>query len=268
MYKYLYGFKLYFRNAFEYRFNTFTSLFFSNLRLLIIILFWRLIYGGDTQIVLNGFTLPGVVTYFIVMDIIGSILFSLRNSGFMYSGMIKNGSLGPALLKPHNLNMSIYFRNLSTGIPGIIPQIIFVACILPFIAKFLVWELDAAGAISIFLFILAGTVSAHLICSLLGYMAFWLEEANAVMWSFAVLLNMLTGFFLPLDFFPKWSIQILELLPTSSWGYIQAKIYIGLYPPEKQAILYAAQVIWIGILLLLNAFVWKRGVKKFSSVGG
>jgi len=268
MYKYLYGFKIYFLNAFQYRFNTLIGLVFGNLRLLIFIVFWFLIYGGDMHKVLNGFTLPGIVTYLIIMDIFGGVVYTLRNSGFIYSAMIKNGSFGPALLKPHNLNMNIYFRNLSESIPAAFPQLAFVVCIMPVAARYMIWDLSLVNAVSIFVFLAVGTVSAHLLCSLLGYMAFWMEEANAVMWSFMVLFNIVSGFFLPIDFFPKWSVPILEILPTSSWGYIQTKIYIGLYPLDKQIYLLAAQIIWIGIMLLANTAILRRGVKKFSSVGG
>jgi ABC-2 type transport system permease protein len=102
----------------------------------------------------------------------------------------------------------------------------------------------------------------------MGYMAFWLEEATAVMWSLVVLFNILTGFFLPLDFFPQWSVAILEMLPFASWGYIQTKLYIGFYTLDKQVILFAVQVAWVFALLLFNKMVWEKGVRKYSAVGG
>jgi ABC-2 type transport system permease protein len=259
---------MHFLNALQYRFNTFIGLIFGNVRLLIVIIFWNLIYGGDTQKIIRGFTLPGVITYLIAADIFGGMIFALRNSGFVYSSMIKSGSLGPELLKPYNLNMSVYFRNLSGCIPGNAPQIALVICVLPFAGKYFIWNFNLLNAVFIFIFLAAGTISAHLLCSTLGYLAFWFEEADAVMWSFLVLFNMLSGFFLPLDFFPEWSIPILELMPTSSWGYIQSKIYIGFYTPVKIFTLLSVQIIWIGALLCLNAAVLQIGVKKYSSVGG
>jgi len=268
MTKYLYGFKLYFLNSFNYRFNAFIKTIFSNLRLLIIIFFWVLIYGGDTQKVLSGFTLAGIITYLVIMDVFGLLIYGLRSSGFVISGMIKSGSLGPALLKPQSLNMLVYFRNLADGVTSTIPQVVLVACIMPFVSRFLVWDVSVLNLVSIVLFLVVGTVSTHLLCSILGYMAFWLEEANSIMWSFMVLFNILTGFFLPLDFFPGWSIRVLELLPFASWGYIQTKLYIGFYPPDEQLLLFAVQIIWVFALLVLNKVVWKKGVKKYSAVGG
>jgi len=268
MTKYLYGFRLYFLNAINYRFNSVIQTLFSNLRLLIIIFFWVLIYNNDTEKVLNGFTLYGIITYLVIMDVFGSLIYGLRTSGFDYSGMIKSGSLGPALLKPHSLNMHVYFRNLADGVTSSLPQILLVVCAMPIIARFLVWDLSLPGFIFIILFLIIGSISTHLMCSTIGFMAFWFEEANAVMWSFMVLFNILTGFFLPLDFFPGWSVGILEMLPFASWGYIQTKLYIGFYPINKIMLMLAVQILWIGILFLLNKVIWKKGIAKYSAVGG
>jgi len=241
---------------------------FSNVRLVITVVFWVLIYGGDPIRTLNGFTLSGIITYLVFIDVFGTVVYGLRNSGFEFCGMVKNGSLGPAILKPYNLGASVYFRNLAGGISGMLPQAALVVCALPFAARYLVWEINPVNAVFILLFMAAGTVSCHLLCSVLGYIAFWIEEANAVLWSFAVLLNVMTGLFIPLDFFPEWSVFALEMSPVASWGYIQTKIFIGLYPPGRQIILLITQVLWIGALLPLNALIWKKGVRKFSSVGG
>ena len=264
MKKYLYGFKLYFLNSFNYRFNAVINLMFGGLSMLITLFFWYLIYDGNNQKILNGFTFSGIITYFII----GSIFRAYNYPGFMFSGMIKSGSLGPALLKPHNLGLHIYFRNIANLITGMIPQTLFVLCLMPFIASYLTWNLNPINAITLVLFFVVGTVSNFLVWSLVGYMAFWLEEAEAVMWSFAVLCNFLTGMFIPLAFFPKRSIPVLEALPFSSWSYIPTKIYIGLYEPDMQAFLLFVHLLWIAVLLIINKAVWNSGVKKFTSVGG
>ena len=264
MKKYLYSFKLYFLDSFNYRFNAVINLLFGGLSMLIALLFWYFIYDGDNQKILNGFTFSGIVTYYII----GSIFHARNYPGFMFSGMIKSGALGPMLLKPHNLGLHFYFRNIANLITGIIPQALFVLTLMPFIAGFLTWNLNLINAISMILFFTTGTISNFLVWSLVGYIAFWLEEAEAVMWSCAVLCNFLTGMFIPLEFFPKWSIPILEALPFSSWSYIPTKIYIGLYGPGAQVYLLSVHILWIAILLILNKVIWNIGVKKYSSVGG
>jgi len=266
MSKYLYGFKLFFLNSFQYRFNTIVGLIFGNLSMIVTISFWNLIYGGDTTKVLNGFTLSGMITYFIVAGVFRS--FTLQGSGFQYTNLIKSGSLGALLLKPYNLSMAIYFQHLANCITGIIPQLALVLFVMPLISRFLTWQMSGINALFIIGFLLIASVSSHLLWSLFGYMAFWLEEATAVMWSLAVLLNMAMGMFIPLDFFPKWSISILEKLPFSAWGYIPTKIYLGYYSLEKQLTLLFVHLVWVGVLIVLHKLVWVTGLKRFSSVGG
>jgi len=262
--KYLYCFKIYFLDSFNYRFNAVVNLAFGGIGMLITLVFWHLIYAGDTDKVLNGFTFSGIATYFII----GSVFRSYNYPGFMYSGLIKSGQLGPVLLKPQHLGVSLYFRNLAGLVTGSIPQAVLVLCALPFAARFLTWNLNVQSAFFMLAFFVVGTISNFLVWSLAGYMAFWMEEADAVMWSFAVLCNFLTGMFLPLAFFPRRFVALLELLPFASWSYIPVNIYIGLYDMDKILFLLAAHAAWVGALALINKAVWDGGVKRFTSVGG
>ena len=266
MSKYLYGFKMYFLNSFNYRFNTFVSLIFGNISLFIEVLFWSLIYGGDMEKSINGYTLPSIVTYYFVGRLFRR--FILGSYGSDYVWMIKDGSFGRVLLKPYNINIYMYFKNLSGSITSMLPQALFVLAAAPFIAKYLTWNISFANAVFLILFLIISTVTSQLLTAIIGYMGFWLENAAAVMWSLAVLLNLLTGMFIPLDFFPEWSVPILEKTPFASWGYLPAKIYLGLFELNTLTELLITHIFWIVILLLLNKIIFKIGIKKYSSVEG
>jgi len=266
MKKYLYGFKLYFLNSFQYRFNTVINLLFGNMSLMVTMFFWVLIFNGDFRKTLNGFTLSGIITYFIVSNITSR--FTLQGSGFYYTSMVKSGSLGSVLLKPYRLVWSVYFQQLSTSITGLIPQVLFVLIALPFVAGFLIWNVTIMNILIMVLFVLIASVTSHLLWSIFGFLAFWMEEATAVMWSLAVLLNMAMGMYVPLDFFPKGWLSVLEKLPFAAWGYLPSKIYLGSLPMEKQLQLLLIHFSWIMILLMIHQLVWKAGIKRFSSVGG
>jgi len=112
------------------------------------------------------------------------------------------------------------------------------------------------------------TVISHLLWLLLGMMAFWLEQAQAVMWSFAVILNFLSGMFIPLDFFPRWSVRVLELMPFAAFSYIPAKLYMNQLSVAEGAYLLMVHILWIFVLMALNQMVWRAGTKKYSAVGG
>jgi len=98
--------------------------------------------------------------------------------------------------------------------------------------------------------------------------AFWLEQAQAVMWSFAVILNFLSGMFMPLDFFPEWSVRILELMPFAVFSHIPAKIYMNQISFAEGVYLLLVYILWVFVFTLLNMIVWKAGVKRYSAIGG
>lgn len=124
------------------------------------------------------------------------------------------------------------------------------------------------SAILLIIYLVTATVISHLIWLLLGMMAFWLEQAQAVMWSFAVILNFLSGMFMPLDFFPHWSVKVLEMMPFAAFSYTPAKLYMNQISVTKGTSLLIVYILWIFGLMALNLVVWRAGMKKYSAVGG
>jgi len=265
MRKYLYGFKIHFLQSFNYRFNTIINLIFSNIAILIQILFWRLIYNGDMEKALNGYTLSDMITYYFVGGIFRSFVYW---SGVHYNDMIRNGGFGSMLLKPYNISIAMYFRFFAHSFTGMLPQTLFVLVSLPFIGKYLTWNLNLTNLAFLVLFLIISSISSHLLQSVCGYTAFWLENSDGVIWSFVVFFNLVTGHFIPLDFFPKWTVPILEKMPFAAWGYLPRKIYLGLFELNELTALFVIHTLWIVILLALNKIIYNMGVKKYSSVGG
>ncbi len=266
MKKYLYGFKVFFLNAFHYRFNVMIHLFFGNVSTVITVLFWILIYKSNGRAEINGFSLSDMITYFMICSIVRGMIFS--NSGFAYAGMIKQGGLNSELLKPYSINVSLYFKNLASCITGIFPQFVLVAVLLPIVGIYFNTKISFLNLLFVLIFMVVATISSHLVWSVLGLMAFWMQEANAVMWSFAVLFNFISGMFLPLDFFPETLIAVIQWLPFSCWIYLPTKIYLGLFCPTEIGMLLVVNIGWIILLWGIYRAVWSAGIKKYSSIGG
>lgn len=266
MQKYLYGFKLYFLNSFHYRFNMLVNIIFNNLNIVITVLFWRIIFESNATQEINHYTVRDMTTYYIISILLRN--FILTDSGFYMSTTIKNGGLNGLLLKPYDCSMNNYFSHLASGITNLVPQLLVFAAFLPFISGLLTCNISMINMFFLICFLILSTISSHLVWSIIGLSAFWLENAEAVMWSFAVLFNFLSGMLLPLDFFPKWSLQIIERLPSATWGYIPSKIYINLYKAEEMVSLLIINIVAIFVLYFIKRVVWKRGLKRYSSIGG
>lgn len=266
MQKYLYSFKLYLLTSFQYRFDMVLGLVMSNISMFVTIIFWMLIYRSDGTGVINGYTVADMITFFVVSSLFRT--FILNGGGFEISGMIKSGELSKVIIKPFSISMLLYWKNLSNALFEFLKQFLFLLLIVPFFTKYLTWDLSVHSAILLIICLVTSTIVSHLIWLLLGMMAFWLEQARAVMWSFAVILNFLSGMFIPLDFFPDWSVKALELMPFAAFSYIPAKLYMNKLSFADGACLLVVYMLWILVLLALNLVAWRTGVKKYSAVGG
>lgn len=266
MRKYFYAFKLYILDSLHYRFNTVISLFFSGISTMITIFFWVIIFESGGSKSLNSYSLKNMITYYVIWNIVSA--FNLSNSGFYMNRMIKSGELNSVLIRPYSFTVANYFEQMSKGIIAIIPKLLLVLAILPLTKGYIVVNQDIVNVLITLIFLIISTISSFLIWSILGCMSFWIEESEAVMWSFAVLFNFLSGMFIPLDFFPEGISGLAEFMPTATWGYVPAKIIIGMYSFEKMSALLCANILSLFVLALIVKIVWVRGIRHYSSIGG
>lgn len=266
MRKYLYAFKLYILDSLHYRFNTVVSLLFSVINIMVTVFFWVIIFESGRSQSLNSYSLKNMITYYIVWNIVSA--FNLSNSGFYLNRMIKSGELNSILIRPYSFTVANYFEQLAKGIIEIIPKFLLVLVILPLIKEYMAVNQDIINVLFALGFFVVSTISSFLIWSVLGCMSFWIEESEAIMWSFAVLFNFLSGMFIPLDFFPKWISGLAEFMPTATWGYIPAKIISGMYSFEKMSVLLCANILSLFVLALIVKIIWVKGIRHYSSIGG
>ena len=124
MKKYFYQLIILLRTSFHYRFNTVVELLFSNMDLLITVLFWMLIYKSAGTGRLQTYTAADMVIYYLANSVLRR--FNLTNSSWEYVSSIKNGTLSAKLLKPCRIGGMIYVRNLALAVTGMLPAALFI----------------------------------------------------------------------------------------------------------------------------------------------
>lgn len=265
MKKHIYTFKMNALASMQYRFDSIFGLIMGNLGIVVTIIFWiAIMLEGDGQ--LNNYDVSGIITYFVISALFMRL--TLNGSGFELSGLIKGGGLSRFLLKPMSVPVHLYFKNLAQAGEGVLSQLILTLLVLPFVHMYISWKLTLFTGVLLLAYLVVATIISFNIWILFGKVAFWIQESTAVMYSFAVLMNFLTGMFIPLDFFPDWSQRVMELLPFSAFTFIPAKIFIGHYEPQKIVSMLSVHIMWILVLTLVNSIIWSRGIRRYSAVGG
>jgi len=250
----------------EYRFNTLLKIAFGNLEMFITIMFWIVIYRSNQLQQINSFGLEETVTYFVMYSITSK--FVLSSSGFYFNDLIKNGKLSSVLIKPYSPNLSIFFGGLADAITECVPQIIFVVILYPITQGYILLSCNIINLFFILLFLLFSAILSHLIWCIVGCLAFWVEEAMAIMWTVEIIFCFLAGQYLPLDFFPEVIRNVIEYCPWSCFGYIPVKIFLGHYSIEMMIKFVVIYLMWFVVLKIIFNFIWTKGNKHYAAVGG
>jgi ABC-2 type transport system permease protein len=100
---------------------------------------------------------------------------------------------------------------------------------------------------------------------MMSMLAFWTERAAAIeeLW-FAVHL-FLSGLIAPLDVYPESVRRLTELTPFPYLIYHPVNLLLGRGAPFGRAALVLA--VWGGVALIVQRWLWKRGLERYSAMG-
>ena len=108
---------------------------------------------------------------------------------------------------------------------------------------------------------------AYLVNSLIGLIGFWTLEVWGIVVASGRLIAILNGSLLPLNFFPHSLLRITQFLPFQYMYYVPVSIYLGKMGSAEALRQIFFQAIWVAVLLLFYVFLWRRGIKRYDSVG-
>jgi ABC-2 type transport system permease protein len=103
--------------------------------------------------------------------------------------------------------------------------------------------------------------------SLIGLLAFLVEETNSFELIYQKAVFILGGMLIPLDMFPTWLQPISKSLPFAYMMYAPARLFVK---PDISLFwqFLSVQWIWIVVLVALLALAYQRSVKSLAVNGG
>ncbi|PGL67103.1 ABC-2 family transporter protein [Bacillus sp. AFS055030] len=259
-----YSFTTY-KNIQVYRLDVFLRVITSILMVVAMREIWVAIYDNKPNLDDSlGVSLKDMATYATVSVII-SRLFIFPISSYI-SSRVKTGDIILDLQKPWNFQL----MNLSRAMGFVSFSLIYV--IFPIsIAIFLFSPINFPGIGKLFYFIISlllSIIMAFYIDFILGLLSFLFTE----IWGFNLivitLVQLCSGSFVPLWFFPDYIERVLTVLPFQGMYYIPLSIYIGKI--QEGEILYNLlfQGIWIVLLIFIGSLLIKWSEKQLLTVGG
>ena len=247
-----------------YRLNHFLSFLCVAVPLIAIIFLWRTIYAGVSTI--KGYSESMMITYYLLStwlaDLTGiTLLWEITSD-------IKDGNLSVYLLRPMSYQLYQLSAKLGVSLPySLIGAGIIIIFVISFARDFFI----PSNLLSIPLFLLTaflGALLAFQFSYLLSLSAFWLEESSAIQLFVEIFTLLLSGALFPLNLFPTLIYKMMEKLPFQYLIYFPINIYLGRVRGVEIAKGMILEIAWIIILQALIALIWRRGVRRYSAVGG
>jgi len=231
------------------------------------IIIFKSIYSYNQSQTIVGYSFSQMVWY------IGSTFFISRliycNPENSISEGIISGELALRLLKPIGLLKWEYAKAISSK------PVVFTTEFLPtFVIFIYIIPPDFLSIIVFIKFIIISALSFHLfflINFFIGTLAFDFKSARAFTDIKNILIVLLGGAFLPIDFFPKTVQKIIFYLPFKFFYYVPSNFFINKEGYQGISVFIETIVImliWIVLILLLCTFLWKLMLKRFCSAGG
>ena len=239
-----------FLNNMVYRFDYIMGIVNTLLTFFIFNCIYKALYGAAVEI--GGITFSMVSTNFI-LSLGLSNAFQFDDEFVMHK--LKDGSIVNEFIKPVNFKLRILAENLGDSffricfnfIPALIITLIFTNIEKP------------AGIEGLILLYISFIVQM---------LAFWLFSVWSISTIKKVVINVLSGSMVPLWFMPDNIMKIISYTPLDSIYFTPIKLYLGQMQSSEIVFNFSRQLLWIVVLYLIGAILWKFGQKKLIVQGG
>lgn len=212
---------------------------------------WTAVYPGD----------PFIGRYYVAV-----ILVTLMTESFeqhVFSERVYDGTISHELLRPQPVVIGVLGTNLAIRIWLTVMGLPLVLVVAVSMGESFAWQ---AIALSLPLIALSAAL-VFLWTFLLSMTAFWTDRVHAIVGFGSYLSFLLGGTAAPIALLPGPWERIAEILPFYGMIGLPAEIAVGRREGLDIVSGLVYQLGWIAILIVAAMWVWRRGVRRYTSVG-
>jgi ABC-2 type transport system permease protein len=249
------------RNHLAYVYDFLIRSLFLLVILYVFLQLWTVTFEGVGSSTIAGYRFDQIIWYLIFAE---AIIMASPRLSLKVEEEVKKGDVGYQLTRPMSYLLYHYAAymgeaavrltiNLAVG--GTLGLVVFG--VPKFGMGWLGYLLLAAGAFTV----------NFLISMMLALCAFWVEETRGLEFVYNKLLFTIGGMMLPLETFPDLLQKVCTWLPFQTVVYFPSKMAVQ-FDAALLVKFLVIQILWIALLSVLLALVYRKGVKKLNVNGG
>jgi ABC-2 type transport system permease protein len=266
--KYLQVFRIGIQNTLVYRVNFLFRAAIALVPLTGTLYLWKSIYAGKAAGAdIAGYALSQMISYYLLTTLVDAFT-AVAEDDWQIAADIKDGHISQFLIRPINYlgyRFSLYLSGRSIyTVVALVPVSLFVF----FLREHLVLPASPlAGAAFVLSVLMAGLLQFLIACTM-ALLAFWVLDVSTFIFIQFAFEYIASGHLFPIDILPRWAAQLLMLTPYPYLLYFPVGVYLGrIEGPDLWRGL-TIQTAWVIGGFFLLRWVWSRGIKRYSAVGG
>ena len=236
-----------------------TNFFFGLLRAAVMVA----LYGNQSQV--NGMTLQDAITFTGLSQACIAFLSLFGWLEIVYS--VNSGQVGADLLKPMSYFGFWMAQDLGRSLVNLLVRGLPIMAFYALVFDITVPASTAQWA-ALALALTFAWMTSFAWRFLINLSAFWSPNAVGFCRLFFALSWFLSGFFMPLRFFPEWFQRLCYLTPFPQMINTPIEIYLGQLSRAQTLQALSVQVAWIVALVVFGQIILMSGVRRLVIQGG
>lgn len=213
---------------------------------------------------IGGLTRGEFVAYYLVLILVNQITYAQTN--WTVGDLIRSGQMNQVLLRP----IHPIYDSLASELAGKVVYLVFDIPVVTALALILRPEMDFR--LENGLAFIPALVLAWALRFFWGYwlalLAFWATRADALLALQDALIFLLAGQVAPIALLPDFLNHAAKILPFRYMVAFPVEILTGQLDAASLISGFTIQIAWLGLAVVLYAWLWQAGLRRYHAIGG
>ncbi|PWU22571.1 hypothetical protein C5B42_05615 [Candidatus Cerribacteria bacterium 'Amazon FNV 2010 28 9'] len=255
-------FLTYLKDALEYRSKALVYFMYPLVSTTVMLIFW---YAASSTHATGGYNFSFFLSYYLWMMLAGSALMCYAEDAIARYGIYR-GDLSAQLLRPFSWMTHVLFAEVPWRVMGGVYSVLIMVGVSIFLFPIQHNTTVVGWTLAIIAAALGFTIS-FLYKFILGSSAFWLTNTRGLTSLSDIIIMLFAGQLMPIRLMPPLFRSIALSLPFSSMVYIPVAALQGTLGTIELLRAIGIQLLWLCLLIPLQQFIWRRGLRVYTGVG-
>lgn len=248
----------------QYRLNMGLILVSHAVSLSGLVFLWLSVYASGQQ--MGGYGLSEIIVYYVLVALLASTIGEGVGMAFEVVEEVNRGEVVHYMLKPFSY-LGYRFLSMVGAVTinlAVVVPIIFFGLYIGH-TVFTLPEIGISGWLFFGVSLIMGILFEFLVYIIAALSSFWAVRGQNFIYATILVTGLMDGSLIPLDLFPGWAYQVMNVLPFQFLIFIPIQAFFGkIQDPLGLSLL---GLLWMLILGLIVWCIWRQGVKKVEGVG-